>query len=116
LDKKTFDFNAFYSALSSTVAARDLTWKELSNLTGVSQSTLSRMQSGRQPDGASLTALAAWSGLNPVDFTGVSRSAPEPIAMVTKLLREDPQLDTNGVEAMEAIIQAAYARFRRDQK
>ena len=71
-----FDFEAFYKALSATVAARGLSWKSVSELTGVSQSTLSRMSKGRQPDAASLTALSAWSGLNPVDFMAAPNTTP----------------------------------------
>ena len=49
-----FDFDAFYGALSATVAVRDTSWKKVSEETGVSQSTLSRMSKGRRPDAASL--------------------------------------------------------------
>lgn len=108
-----FDFPSFYVALCATVKARSTTWKAVSEETGVSQTTLSRMASGRQPDAASLTALAAWSGIDPVDFTSTPRRAREPIAMVSKLLREDPRLDSAGAEALETIIMAAYTRFRR---
>ena len=41
-----FDFAAFYKAISNTVAARDISWKAVSEQTGVSQSTLSRMSRG----------------------------------------------------------------------
>ena len=33
--------------------------------------------------------------------------------MVTKLLRDDPNLDSTGADALEAIIKAAYDRFKR---
>jgi len=108
-----FDFPSFYAALSATVKARDTTWKIVSEETGVSQTTLSRMSSGRQPDAASLTALSAWSGLNPVDFTSAQRREREPMAMVSKLLRADPNLDRDGADALESIINTAYDRFRR---
>ena len=108
-----FDFLAFYRALHATAQARKIRWKEVSEQTGVSQTTLSRMSKGRQPDAGSLTALAAWSGLNPVDFTTAIKHDREPIAMVTKLLREDPNLDTEGADALETIIKAAYDRFKR---
>ena len=108
-----FDFAAFYRALSATVAARDTTWRAVSEQTGVSQSTLSRMSKGRQPDAASLTALSAWSGLDPVDFTNVRRTRREPIAMVSRLLREDPHLDDASADALEAIIKTAYDSFKR---
>ncbi|MCY4263891.1 MAG: helix-turn-helix transcriptional regulator [Gammaproteobacteria bacterium] len=110
--RSQFDFSSFYAALGTTVQARGVTWKVLSEQTGVSQTTLSRMSSGRQPDAVSLTALSAWSGLDPVDFTSLRRRASEPIAMFSKLLREDPNLDRESAEALESIIMTAYGRFR----
>ena len=108
-----FDFKGFYRALSATVGARDISWKTVSEETGVSQSTLSRMSKGRQPDAASLTALSAWSGLNPVDFTAAAKKSAEPVAMVSRLLRADPNLDDDGADALEAIITTAYRRLKR---
>lgn len=107
-----FNFSSFYAALSATVKTRDTTWKAVSEQTGVSQTTLSRMSGGRQPDAASLTALSAWSGLNPVDFMSAPKHTREPMVMVTKLLREDPNLDRAGADALETIITTAYERFR----
>ena len=106
-----FDFQSFYAALSTTVKVRNTTWKAVSEQTGVSQTTLSRMSHGRQPDAASLTALSAWSGLDPVEFMSTPRRVREPIAMVSKLLREDPNLDRSGADALETIITAAYDRI-----
>ena len=108
-----FDFEAFHKALSATVAARDVSWKAVSEETGVSQSTLSRMSKGRRPDAASLTALSAWSGINPVDFTLAPKNDPEPVAMMSRLLRGDPNLDEDGADALEAIIKTAYDRLKR---
>ena len=108
-----FDFTGFYKALSSTVKTRNTNWKAVSEQTGVSQTTLSRMSKGRQPDAESLTALSAWSGLNPVDFLGGSKQSHEPLAIMTKLLREDPNLDSASTEALEAIIKTAYDRFKK---
>ena len=108
-----FEFPAFYAALSATVKARNTTWKAVSEQTGVSQTTLSRMSHGRQPDAASLTALSAWSGLNPVDFMSGPKNPHEPMAMVSKLLRDDPNLDRAGADALDTIITTAYNRFRR---
>ncbi len=108
-----FDFLAFYKALSATVAARGTSWKTVSEQTGVSQSTLSRMSKGRKPDAASLTALSAWSGINPVDFIAAPKRDAEPVAMVSRLLRADPNLDSDGADALEAIIRAAYESLKR---
>lgn len=113
-DKPTFDFRSFYKALVATVVARGANWKQVSEATGVSQSTLSRMARDRQPDAESLTALSAWSGLNPVDFARGPRGRPEPMALVGKLLREDPNLDRQSAEALEAMLRAAYERLRKE--
>ena len=112
-DRASFDFESFQKALATTVAVRNVTWKQLSVETGVSQSTLSRMARGRQPDAESLTALAAWSGLNPINFYARTGGPPEPLALVGKLLREDPNLDRQGADTLEAMLQAAYAQLRR---
>lgn len=112
-DKENFDFTSFYMALCATISGRKTNWKAVSQVTGVSQTTLSRMSSGRQPDAAGLTALAAWAGLNPVDFITSEHRTAEPMALVGKLLREDPDLDPGGAEALEAIIRTAYERLRK---
>lgn len=113
-ERLQFDFWGFYRALSITVEARNTNWKAVSEQTGISQTTLSRMSKGRQPNAESLTALSVWSGLNPADFMAGPKSDREPIAMVTKLLRDDPNLDSAGADALEAIIRTAYERFKRE--
>ena len=113
-ERLQFDFWGFYKALSATVTARNTNWKAVSEQTGISQTTLSRMSKGRQPNAESLSALSAWSGLNPADFTAGPKFSREPIAMVSKLLRDDPNLDSAGADALEAIIKAAYDRFKRE--
>lgn len=112
-DLPKFDFASYFKALAATVASRGANWKIVSEATGVSQTTLSRMARGRQPDAESLTALSAWSGLDPVQFTSASRLKAEPLALVGKLLREDKNLDAQGADALEAIIHAAYNQLRR---
>lgn len=114
-EKKGFSAELFYQSLSSTVAARRSNWRRVSEETGVSRTTLSRMSKGRQPDGASLTALAAWAGLNPTDFIEGEKRPAEPFALATKLLRQDPNLDAGGADALEEIMKAAYARFRKPE-
>ena len=47
--RMNFDFFAFYKALSATVTARNTNWKAVSEQTGVSQSTLSRMSKAANP-------------------------------------------------------------------
>lgn len=112
MEAKKFDARGFYEALSATVASRNVSWKLVGEATGVSQTTLSRMSSERVPDAASLAALSAWAGLNPGDFVDVPRGETEPLAMVSKLFRSDPRLDTKSAQALEAIVRAAYEQFR----
>lgn len=109
-----FDFSSYFKSLTSTVTSRGVNWKTVSNETGVSQTTLSRMAHGRQPDAESLAKLSAWAGLNPVDFVNGARRAPEPLALLGKLIREDPNLDSQSAEALEAIIETAYKQLRRN--
>jgi transcriptional regulator with XRE-family HTH domain len=110
--KAIFDAKGFYDALSATVAARGITWKQVGQDTGVSQTTLSRMRAERIPDAASMAALANWAGLNASDFVAARRGNIESLAMVSKLLRNDPHLDETGAQALDAIVRAAYDQFR----
>jgi transcriptional regulator with XRE-family HTH domain len=116
-ENKGFDGDGFYRALENTVTARSKTWKQVAAETGVSASTLARMAQGRRPDAASLAALSAWAGLNPSDFVDapykVART--ESMAEISTLLRADPSLDAQGAEALEAIVRAAYERFRKSE-
>lgn len=66
--KRQFDSEGFYAALERTVRIRNVTWKDVSDATGVSQTTLTRMGQGRKPDAASMAALSAWAGINPARF------------------------------------------------
>lgn len=110
-----FDATGFFQALEITVLARGLKWKQVSEATGVSTSTLSRMAQGRGPDAASQAKLAAWAGLNPADFTGIAQrgSAPEPLARLTAQLRRDPNLTAEAAQALEEVIKATYERLTR---
>src|SRR5450755_2941208 len=103
-----FDSKSFFKALEATALARNLNWKEVSQQTGIGTSTLSRMAQGRGPDAGSLAVLSAWAGLNPADFTALTQraSAPEPLAVVTARLRQDPRLTSSAVDVLEQVIKA----------
>lgn len=67
----TFDTDAFMDALNRAAEARGKAMKEVATETGVSETTLSRMKTGRRVcDAASLAALSAWAGINPARFSG----------------------------------------------
>ncbi len=116
---KNFNAEAFYEALADTVRARKVTWKEVSKVTGVSATTLTRMAQGRSPDAASQAALAAWTGINPADFVRVSgkRKKQEALAAALTLFRADPKLkDRGAIAAMEAIVRTAYDQLSKEGK
>jgi len=117
-EDKGFDGDGYYRALEAVVRAKSKTWKEVSDETGVSPSTLTRMAQGRRPDAASLAALSAWAHMNPSDFVHMpyKASRPESMAQISTLLRSDPNLDSEAAEALEAIMRTAYERFRKTEK
>ncbi|CAE6765900.1 hypothetical protein R69927_05642 [Paraburkholderia domus] len=115
---KGFDADAFYRALAATVAARKVTWKKVSEDTGVSSTTLTRMAQGRKPDAASLAVLAAWSGLDVTSFVSIGETPAEPesLAMATRYLRSDPNLDESQKDMLESMLTSAYVSFRSKSK
>lgn len=111
--EKGFDLQAFYAALAAAVKARDVTWKRVSQETGVSAATLTRMAQGKSPDAASLASLSAWAGLNPAEYVRLSerRNSVEPLSAISTLLRGDPNLAPDAAQALDAMVQAAYKQF-----
>jgi hypothetical protein len=108
-----FDAKAFFRALEATASARQMKWKDVSQQTGVSTSTLSRMAQGRGPDAGGLAVLSAWSGLNPGDFTSMAAPKPstEPLAMLSSLLRQDPRLSAEAAATLEDVLKVTYSRL-----
>ena len=114
-----FDGEGFFAALDAERHSRGLTWKKVAEQSGVPASTLTRMSQGRRPDVDSLAALCAWSGIAATDFTRSAHSkshTPSPLAQIATCLRADPNLSKEGVQALEAIIKAAYAQIRKHSK
>lgn len=112
-----FDGAAFFAAIDSQRAARRLTWKKVAEEAKVPASTLTRMSQGKRPDIDSLAALCSWSGLKAEDFYRIGsskRGEAEPLAQVTAHFRADPNLSTEGVRALEAMIKTAYAQLRKE--
>ncbi|WP_233518991.1 hypothetical protein [Paraburkholderia xenovorans] len=116
--ERSFDNDAFYRALAATVDAREITWKQASQETGVSPTTLTRMAKGRKPDGASLAVLATWAGLDLSAFVNLAAKAPkgEPLALATAHLRADPSLSDSSKDALEEMMKAAYISLRKKDK
>ena len=113
-----FNVSAFFEVIAEVAAARNTNWKSLAKELGVSPSTLSRRGRGRCPDAATLAALSAWAGLNPADFVVASnqRRTANPLAAISGVLRTDPCLAPNAVQALETIIRVAYASIERSSR
>lgn len=68
----SFDTEAFMKTLARAAKRRGKTMKEVAAETGVSETTLSRMNGGKRVcDAASMAALSAWAGINPARFSGL---------------------------------------------
>jgi len=113
-----FNVSAFFEVVAEVVAARHTSWKALAKEVGVSPSTLSRRGRGRCPDAATLASLSAWAGLNPADFVVASnnRRTANPLAAISGVLRSDPSLAPNAVQALETIIRVAYASMEQSRR
>ena len=112
-----FDNEGFFNALDSTRASRGLTWKQVSEQSGVSASTLTRMAQGKNPDVDGLAALLAWSGLTSDAFVR-SHSSPrsaEPLAKALAYFRRDPRLSSESATMLEGLVTAAYERLTREK-
>lgn len=111
--KKEFDSAGFFRAVEGAAISRQVNWKKVSEVTGVSTSTLSRMKSGRQPDAASLAALSAWSGVNPADFVRRDWRAkgPDALALISQFISNDPNLSRDGAAVLDEMVKAAYQRL-----
>lgn len=112
---RSFELEAFFSALDAVRESRGVTWKKLADQAGVSQSTLSRMGQGRRPDVDSFAALLTWSDLEAEDFLVKEGSGEgsEPLAEISVLLRRDPNLSSDAASAIDELVKATYTRLRR---
>ena len=117
--KELFHNEAFFEALDAHRLTKDLTWKAVAEKAKVSASTLTRIAQGKRPDVDTLAALCKWSGLSADDFIaydGAERNQPEPLAEIVAHLRADKNLKPEGAKAIEVMLKAAYAQFRKEKQ
>ena len=117
MPRAEFNLEAFYKALDSVRASRQLTWKQVAAESQVSASTLSRLSQGKRPDVDSLSALITWSHLSADDYLTTKRTGEEKkeaLAEITALLQTDPKLSDSNRDAMVDIVRAAYLRLQSD--
>ncbi len=109
-----FDCEAYYIALDEIRKAKTLSWKKVADQSKVSASTLTRMGQGKHPDADSLTMLSAWGQLNPADFVtdeDLKAKEAESLPKMMALLRADPNLSPDSIEAIQEVLAVAYKRF-----
>jgi transcriptional regulator with XRE-family HTH domain len=120
-DGGQFDVSALHGALDAERVARSLTWKDVAAQAGVSASTLTRLSQGRRPDVDSLSVLTGWLGI-PADrfMSGRPRAAgfgtSSPLAQISTIIREDPNLNPDAATALEELIKSTYARLRTQKR
>src|SRR5438094_6681871 len=109
-----FDAMGFYQALDATRKAREVTWRQVAKEAGVTASTLTRMAQGKRPDVDGLAALCTWSALRADDFmkTDRKRSAVEPLAAISTLLRSDKNLSPESATRLSEIIKVSYKQLK----
>ena len=111
--KPTFKNEAFCAALNATRLAKQMTWKQVAEESGVSASTLTRMTQGKLPDVNGLGALLRWSGLKAESFLGSEKpNQPETLAEMTALLRADPKLSQASKQTLENVLRATFEHVK----
>lgn len=110
--KGSFDNEKFYAALDRERESRRLTWKQVSEQSGVSASTLTRIAQGKRPDVDGLAALLAWGGLQADSFMEMTATTPDPLTQITMLLRDDKRLTKENRNMLESLLGAVYGSIR----
>lgn len=118
-DDVTIDAVAIYAALDQERRVRkDMSWRQVASEAEISPSTLSRLAQGHPPGIDGLVRLADWAGCSLDELVGrgsnrISKDLAPPTA-ISSYLRTRKELSPQGVEALEAIVQAAYEKLRND--
>ena len=115
-----FNVSALHAAIDSERRARRLAWKDVAMESGISASTLTRLSQGRQPDVNSLAALVSWLGMSADHFMGNFSTdefgAASPLAQISTIIHQDPNLNDDATTALEELVRATYARLRTDKR
>lgn len=118
-DQPILDVAAIYAALDQERQSRGMSWRQVAAEAGLSPSTLSRMAQGHPPALEGVVKLANWAGcsLDELVGRGSGRISADmaPPAAISSYLRTRKELSAQGLDALEAIIQAAYENLRTDE-
>lgn len=108
-----FDLESFAKDLGAIVSGRDLTKQTISDQTGLSRATITRILGGeRMCDGPSLAILCKWAGLsaeNYVIWPGEHPGRKTMEAKVTALIRNDTAIND---KAKDAIIRTLVVLYK----
>lgn len=108
----SFDLPAFSAALDACRRTRGLTWRQVAEQSGTTQSLYSRLNKGegRYPDVANLVAMSAWADLCLDDFV-IGRIERQRYAQeqVLALVLADPTLRVHEREFLADVITRYYA-------
>jgi transcriptional regulator with XRE-family HTH domain len=112
MSQKLIDVDAMIAALDSERRAKNLSWRQIAKATGVSPSTLTRMQQGKSPDVNTFTALSRWLNIPAEKFyTDKSRTihtTEDPMAVVSTLLRGQKKMNPKALAALQELVNAAF--------
>lgn len=94
-----FDYRGLYEALDTRRTSRQLSWREVSQETGVAASTLTRTQRGGPMEADGVRAMVAWLGRAPEHFvrTEPGRPPPPPMVRVSAAGDRIRRLDSNAL-------------------
>ena len=113
------DVESLMAALNAAREDRGLSWRKLANEAGVNPSSLTRMQQGKLPDVNTFTALIHWLRMPADRFMGTSPSGtsakPNPMAVVSTLLRGKREMTPEALKALDDLVQAAF-KFSKEVK
>lgn len=110
MNQQYFDFTSFQSAIDAERKTRRYSWKAVSEESGVTRSTISRLSTGRRINVDNLCGLAIWAGisLKPFFIEDDDVNEPSTLTKVAIALHNDPDLNQYEVKVAETVITALY--------
>lgn len=111
------DFELVRKRLAQARKHKDLSLRDVADVTGISAATLSRF-GGRKgnPDLETLSKLIDWLELDRGDVFGASASTPRDTPEAVEVhLRADPKLDPKTAQALGEGFRIMYERFTQDE-
>jgi transcriptional regulator with XRE-family HTH domain len=119
MESPRLDVGSLVAALNAEREDRGLSWRKLAQEAGVNPSSLTRMQQGKMPDVNTFTALLHWLRMPAEEFTTATKRAasakPNPMAVVSTLLRGKREMTPEALKALGELVQAAF-KFSKEVK